>query len=128
MRSSITRQMSPSRSSTWSASRPSYASVTRNEPCSNFILMMRPMCGSSSATSTWTGVVGTDSDQGRDVFPIASKLEQQLADVGALRHENEEKGVARQHRNDGEPVSMLEDGRQQLATPAGLTEVVRGGD
>jgi hypothetical protein len=40
----------------------------------------------------------------------------QLADVGALRHENEEQGVAGQHRNDGQPVPMLEHRGQQLAT------------
>src|SRR5687768_2289850 len=52
IRSRSTRPMSGSRASTSSASRPSYARVTRNGPCSSFILMMRPMCGSSSATST----------------------------------------------------------------------------
>jgi hypothetical protein len=32
--------------------------VTLNGPCSSFILMMRPMCGSSSATRTWHAVFG----------------------------------------------------------------------
>jgi len=38
---------------------PSYAKVTRNGPCSSFIWMMRPTCGSSSTTRTWARSVVT---------------------------------------------------------------------
>ena len=58
MRSSSTTDTSGSRSSASIASRPSPARVTSKGPCSSFILMMRPMCGSSSATSTCTGTMG----------------------------------------------------------------------
>src|SRR5918993_2868875 len=114
MRSSSTRPMSPSRRNTSSASRPSYASVTSNRPCcSSFILMMRPMCGSSSATSAWIVLVAFTSDQGRDLFPVASQLEQELSDVRLRLHEDEEDGVGAEHRCDGESVAVLEHGGEQ---------------
>src|SRR3982751_6830697 len=98
MRSSSTRPMSPSRRSTSSASRPSYASVTSKRPCcSSFILMMRPMCGSSSATSAWIVLAASLTlDQGRDLLAIASKLEEELADVRLWLDQHEEDGVGAQ--------------------------------
>ena len=44
------------------------------------------------------------------MFAIAAELEQELADVGLRSDEDEEHGVGVEDGDDGEPVSMLEDG------------------
>src|SRR5512143_1433833 len=130
MRSSNTKEMSGSRSSASMASRPSYTSVTRNGPCSSFILMMRPMWGSSSATSTWhvgaslgRGRSTKSLDEGRDVFPVAPQLEEQLADVRARVEQNEQYGFGREHGDDSDAVTMLEDRGEQFSTARDRAEV-----
>src|SRR4051812_35843176 len=122
MRSSMTRQMSPSRSSTCRASRPSYASVTRNGPCSSFILMMRPMCGSSSATRTWT----VTSDQRGDMLAIAPQFVQQLPDLCAGLNEHQENRFCIQHRDDRHALTVLQDDRDRLTASRGAADFIRG--
>src|SRR5688572_15213539 len=127
IRSRRTSPMSPSRSSTSSASRPSYARVTRKGPCSSFILMIRPMCGSSSATST-CAEVDTERmlDQRGDVLAITPQLVQELSDVRAGLHEHEQDGLGGQNRHDRHPLLMFEDDRDDF-TPGGRSAKFVGG-
>src|SRR3982750_2040095 len=92
--------------------------------------MMRPMCGSSSATRTRRGaraetraeassgagpaassgcgaVIG-GSDQRGDVGAVATELEQELADVGRWANEHEEHGLGGERRDDGDSLRVLE--------------------
>src|SRR6478672_4753532 len=130
MRSSNTRSMSRSFSRMSIASCPSYARVTRNGPCSSFILMIRPMWGSSSATSTWRGCIPTGgrSDKGRHLLAIPPKLEQELADVRLRLHEHEKHCLGREHRHDHEATWVFEDACDERTTLAGGTKLVGSGN
>src|SRR5688500_11319517 len=93
--------------------------------------MMRPMCGSSSATRTWRGcslVTRSISDEGRDVAAIATQLEEELGHVRARLHEHEQHGLLRKDRDDGHPLRMLEDGGHELAAARGAPELVGRAD
>src|SRR6476659_5282469 len=124
MRSSRTSRMSSSRRRTSSASRPSYTRVTRKGPCSSFILMIRPMCGSSSATSACVRGISFTLDEGRDVLAIATQLEEELPDVGLGTDEHEQDGVGIEGGHDRKPVPMLEHGGGQRTAVGGSAELV----
>src|ERR1035437_453975 len=134
MRSRSTSATSGYCSRACSASAPSYTSVTRNGPSSSFVWMMRPMCGSSSATSTCrfgvTGsggrgaVRGPPSDESGDVRAVATQLVQQLAEVYRGLREHEQHGVGRDGGNHRESVLVLHDGGLQGAARGGCTELI----
>lgn len=72
-------------------------------------------------------LVGTSherSNQSGDVVSIAPKLAEELADVGAGRHENEQDGLVREDRDDRETRAVFEDGGLDVATMRGSAEVV----
>jgi len=72
-------------------------------------------------------LVGTSherSNQGGDVVPITPKLGEELADVGAGRHENEQDGLVRKDRNDRETRAVFEHGGLDVAPVRGSAEVV----
>src|SRR5687767_7556754 len=90
--------------------------------------MIRPMCGSSSATSACRMGMSVTSDQGRDVFAIAPKFVEQLADVGLRPNQDEEDGVGTEDRDDRESVAMLEDRRRQRSARRGAPQLVGRSD
>jgi hypothetical protein len=80
--------------------------------------MMRPMCGSSSATRTWR------SDEGSDVATVAAELKEELANVDVRLHEHEENRVLRDHRDDRKAAWQLEHRRRQKTAPSGEAEII----
>src|SRR5262249_15810053 len=57
-------------------------------------------------------------------FPVAAQLEQQLTDVRAWADQHQKHGFYRQHGHDGQSVSVLQHGREQLATSRSGAKVV----
>src|SRR4051812_20591237 len=94
--------------------------------------MMRPMCGSSSATSTWqlsfTRVSSASSHQRRDLLPVATQFVHELADVRVRLRQNDEHGFRRQYGYDDDALTVFEDGGDQFATPDGRAKLVRRTD
>src|SRR6185312_5952012 len=91
--------------------------------------MMRPMWGSSSATSAWiVGIALPALDKRRDVLAVAPELEQELTDVGAGLQQHEKHGTGREDRDDGESFGMLEHRRRQCPAPRRGPELVGGGN
>src|SRR4051794_26321451 len=90
--------------------------------------MMRPMCGSSSATSACVRGVSVTSDERGDVFAIASELVQQLADVRLRAHEDEQDRVRTEDGHDGEAILMLEHGGRERSPRRSGTELICGPD
>src|SRR5664279_4151195 len=91
--------------------------------------MIRPMCGSSSATSTWSRPAGsgTWSDERRDVRAVPPRLEQQLTQIRGGLGENEEDRVGVQDAHHRDAVSVLEDRGLQRAASVVRAEFVAGG-
>src|SRR5262245_57172620 len=91
--------------------------------------MIRPMCGSSSATSTWRcSIASGPLDQGCHVLAIPSQLEQELPNVRLRLHENKKNCFGRQHRNHDEPLWVLEHAGDELAALTGGTKFVGCGN
>src|SRR2546430_11217662 len=69
--------------------------LTLNGPCSSFILMMRPMWGSSSATRMWQRRVAgsVTSDQSGDVAAVPAYIEQQPTQICRWPKQYEQQGV-----------------------------------
>src|SRR5882724_8908951 len=97
---------------------------------------MRPMCGSSSATSTCrvlvTGSGGVScgtvrcrpSDESGDVRAVAAQFVQQLTEVRRGLHEDEQHGVGGKARNHGESMLVFHDRSLQSAARGGGAELV----
>src|ERR1035437_4057591 len=96
--------------------------------------MMRPICGSSSATNTCrlggTGSGGSSavrelpSDERGDVRAVAAQLVEQLAEVRRGLHEDEEHGIGREAGNHGKSMLVLQDGGLQRAARGGRAEFI----
>src|SRR4051812_3904982 len=73
--------------------------------------MMRPMCGSSSATRMWFTLVRESgmSDQGCDVAAVSTHIEEKPAEVRGGPQEHEEKGIVGKRRDDCVTFLVLED-------------------
>src|SRR2546423_11603740 len=87
--------------------------LTLNGPCSSFILMMRPIWGSSSATRMWQSrVAGSVTlDQRRDVAAVATDVEKQAAEVGGRAQQHEQQRVVSERRHYRVSLLVLEDRR-----------------
>ena len=68
------------------------------------------------------------SNQGGDVVSIAPKLAEELADICAGRHENDQDGLVRENGNDRETRAVFEHRRLDVASMSGRTELVRRSD
>jgi len=73
-------------------------------------------------------VAGHESDECGDVLAMPAQFEQQLGDVRAVSHENQQNRVRGQHGNNCGARSELENGGQQISAICCGPEFVRRGN
>src|SRR5437762_6206473 len=84
--------------------------LTLNGPCSSFILMIRPMCGSSSATRMWQRrVAGSVTlDQGCDVAAVPAYVKEKAAEISRWTEQDQEQRVVSKGSDDCVTLLVLE--------------------
>src|SRR2546423_149009 len=101
--------------------------LTLNGPCSSFILMMRPMCGSSSATRMWQRCVAgpVTLDQGSDVAAIAAHIKEKPTQVGRWAQQNQQQRVVSKRSDDRVSLLVFQNRRVQRTLNCRATETLR---
>src|SRR5690242_12601733 len=93
--------------------------------------MIRPMCGSSSATSTWQVAAPASSpsaDKCGNGVSVATEFEEEVSNIGVLLDEDEKERLLRQYGDDRVALFVLEYRRHELAATGGTGELFRGVD